>query len=457
MAQWLNDNWLKIAVPLLVFLATYIVGLWLRGKISAAMERWREKTKWGGSRLVVSAVRRPFLLWVILIGITIAIKISAVPAATKAITVLVAGSLLVLSLGWVIITLGERLLRMYLPRIKAAPPTTLVILNIYRIVIIAVTVLMVLDIWGMPTTPVLLLIAVAVVAAALAFRNAVPDLFAGFQLNANQQIKVGDYIKLEAGQEGYVTAMEWNTTQIKTLDGSVVIVPNNRLLQSSFVNYGHPLKKAREPFRFYSRTHLTELTGIKAKNLQEMGEILKTAPEPVIYFHTHHFLQQHHYLTPEPSNDFALWVTAALGNEALGERLASVNTFEFSNLAALRSRLVSVIDEHMAAGYDNRQAMPGQEFYFMRSVSIIFPSPYQASDLREFVESLRKISLGSLYFHIFESRLRLGRGLNDFSAWMQGSLDENELGEEIARLDPYTYTLEGLRSTLIRLIEKRIK
>jgi len=93
----------------------------------------------------------------------------------------------------------------------------------------------------------------------------------------------------------------------------------------------------------------------------------------------------------------------------------------------------------------------------MKSVSVIFPTPYLAHDLREFVEALRRISLGALYFHIFESRLRLGKGQNDFSTWLKDSLGEPELGEEIARLDPYTYTLEGLRSSLIRLIEKRIK
>jgi len=31
------------------------------------------------------------------------------------------------------------------------------------------------------------------------------------------------------------------------------------------------------------------------------------------------------------------------------------------------------------------------------------------------------------------------------------------MAEEVARLDPYNYTLEGLRSALIQLIEKRIK
>ena len=59
---------------------------------------------------------------------------------------------------------------------------------------------------------------------------------------------------------------------------------------------------------------------------------MKKAPDAVIYYHTHHFLEEHHYLTPEPSNDFAVWVSDALGDEVLGERLASVDTFEFPSL-----------------------------------------------------------------------------------------------------------------------------
>jgi small-conductance mechanosensitive channel len=457
MIQWLIDNWLKVAIPVLAFLATYVVGLWLRGVANNAFERWTARTRWEGSRLVVATVRRPFLYWVLLLGVCIAIQVSVLPPEAKSITARVVGGLFVLSLGWVIIVLSERLLKLYLPKMKAPQPTTALAINVVRITIIVVVVLIVLDIWGMPTTPLLLLIAVAVVAAALAFRNAAPNLFAGFQLSATQQIKVGDYIKLETGDEGYVTEISWSTTRIKGLDESTVIVPNSRLLQHGVINYGHPLKKAKEPFRFHSRTHLTELTGLKAKNLREFVDILKKAPDGVIYYHTHHFLEQHHYLTPEPSNDFAVWVSDALGDEVLSERLASVDTFGFPNLEALRDRLVGIIEEYLATGSNFREAMPGREFYFMKSVSVILPTPYVVHDLREFAETLRKISLGSLYFHVFESRLRLGRGLNDFSIWMQDGLGEAELGEEIARLDPYTYTLEGLRLALIQLIEKRIK
>jgi small-conductance mechanosensitive channel len=329
--------------------------------------------------------------------------------------------------------------------------------NVIRIAIIVVGALIILQIWGVPTTPILILILVIVLAAALALRNAAPNLFAGFQLSAAQQIKVGDYIKLETGEEGHVTEIGWSNTHIRGLDESTIVIPNSRLFQSTVINYGRPLKKAKEPFHFHSRTHLTELTGLKAKNLRELVDILKKAPDTVIYHHTHHFLEQHHYLTPEPSNDFAVWVNDALGDEVLGEGLASVDTFAFPNMEALRERLVGIIEEHLSKGSNFRDVMPDREFHFAKSVSIILPTPYIAHDLREFVEALRKISLGSLYFHIFESRLRLGRGLNDFSIWMKDSLGETELGEEIARLDPYTYTLEGLRSTLIQLIEKRIK
>ncbi len=457
MIQWLTDNWLKIAIPVLAFLASYVVGLWVRRVVDTVFERWTARKKWEGSQLVVKTTRRPFLYWFLLLGAFIAIQVSALPAEAKGISAKVIGSLFILSLGWLVIVLSEQLLKLYLPRVKAAHSTIALAVNVIRITIIVIGVLMVLQIWGIPTSPILILIVVVVLAAALALRDAAPNLFAGFQLGAAQQIKVGDYIKMETGEEGYITEISWNNTHIRGLDESTIIVPNSRLLQHSVINYGHPLKKATEPFHFHSRTHLTELTGLKAKNLREFVDILKKVPDTVIYHHTHHFLEQHHYLIPEPSNDFAVWVNDALGDEVLGEVLASVDTFAFSNLEALKERLVGIIEEHLSKGSSFRDVMSGREFHFAKSVSVILPTPYVAHDLREFIEALRKISVSSLYFHIFESRLRLGKGLNDFSIWMKDSLGENELGDEIARLDPYTYTLEGLRSALIQLIEKRIK
>ncbi len=78
---------------------------------------------------------------------------------------------------------------------------TFITRNVVRIVILVVAVLVVLGIWGVPTSPVLLLIAVIVLIALMAFRDAAPNLFASFQIAATQEIKIGDYIKLDTGEK----------------------------------------------------------------------------------------------------------------------------------------------------------------------------------------------------------------------------------------------------------------
>ena len=271
MIQWLTLNWLKIAVPVLVVVACYAVGLWLRRVADNAFERWTARTRWEGSQLVVGTARRPFLFWFLLLGIGIAIQVSILPAGIKNIAEKTTGSLFILSLGWVAIALSERLLNLYLPKIKAPQPTTALAVNAVRITVILIGALGVLDVWGVPTTPLLLFISAAILAVMLALRNTAPDVFAWFQLEANKHIRVGDYVKLETGEEGYVFEINWNNTRIKALDGSTIIVPNSWLLQRAVTNYGDPLKKARETFPFGSRARSTELAGPRGEAIRGLA------------------------------------------------------------------------------------------------------------------------------------------------------------------------------------------
>lgn len=216
--------------------------------------------------------------------------------------------------------------------------------------------------------------------------------------------------------------------------------------------------KAAEPFRFHTRLYLSELTGLRAPNLKELVTIMRTAPDSCIYHHTHRFLQQHQYLSPEPPNDFAYWVSSVLGEKELGERLASIDTTQFTSISSLRDELVSTIEQYIRGNRSARSKFTDRAgaFYFMKSISFILPTNYVAYDLQEFAEILKKITVDSIYFHIFEARLRLGRAMNDFSNWIGSSLDNKALAGEISRLDPYTHTLEELRTIMVRLIERRI-
>jgi len=456
--QWLRDNWIDIAVPVLVFLAACAVGLWLRKLAYARLNRWMLKLRWAGSQLVLKACHGPLFYWFLLLGAYIALQVSVAPAVVKDNAGKFLATVFVLHLSWVVISLGEKLIKLYSARLKASAPTAAFASNALRIAAVIFCLIMLLTIWVVPLSPILLILTIVIVAVALAFRDALTNAAAKFQISITERIKPGDYIKMESGESGNVVEINWTNTSIRTVDEHLIVIPNKKLLLNTVTVYGQPLKKAKSPFLFNSRLNITELTGLKAKTLGGLLENLKTVPDSVIYYHTHHFLEEHHYLTPEPANDFAVWVSDALGNDVLGEKLASVDTFEFNSLSALRDRIAGIIEENMTdASSGGRSAMDGEEFHFMKSISVVIPTPYQADNLREFVEALRKISLNSLYFHIFESRMRLGKGSNDFSTWVEESLDEAELGKEIARLDPYSYSLEGLRSALIQQIEKRIK
>jgi len=449
--------WSDIVIPLAVFAAGLIATIWLRLVAYNALERWAQKTIWQGDEILLQATRAPSILWCLILSSALALTVSPVPQHWKNWANKGLWTLLVISLALSAVNLVGRLVSLYGERLKATQRSIAISKNIANAVIYIVAILILLDIWGAPTTAIIFIIVLAAVIVLVAFRETLPNFLAGIQLNARGQFKVGDYIKLDTGEEGYIKEMNLTDILIESPNESTTLLPNRKLIQTTVTNYGHLMKKAKEPFRFFNRVHLTELTGLKAKDLKELAEVLKTAPDSIIYYHTHHFLEEHHYLTPEPANDFAVWVSDALGDEILGEKLANIDAFEFPTLSALRERIANVIGEYISLEPELRRAPAGREFYFMKSVSVVLSAPYAARDLREFVEALRKLSLGSLYFHIFESRLRLGKPTNDFSVWMKDSLEEQELAEAIEKVDPYTYTMEGVRSQLIKLIEKRIK
>ncbi len=218
------------------------------------------------------------------------------------------------------------------------------------------------------------------------------------------------------------------------------------------------LIKAKEPFRFFTRLNLSELTGLRAVTLGQLVGLIKKVPGACIYHHTHRFLQQHQYLSPEPPNDFAHWVSQILGEEELGEQLSSIDTIQFTTIRSLREEIVKTIDLYLEDHPLAKVKFTRLEdaFHFIKSVSFVLPTEYVANDLGEFLEILKKITGDSIYFHIFEARLRLEKGKNDFSNWIESSLGNLDLSVEIARLDPYTFTLENLRKTVIDIIEKRM-
>ncbi len=210
-----------------------------------------------------------------------------------------------------------------------------------------------------------------------------------------------------------------------------------------------------DPFRFCTRLNLIELLGRRACTVPELLAGIREVPGASIYHHTHRFLQQHNALSPEPPNDFAYWVSGILGLDDIGERLASVDTVRYRRINDLRARYVEILEGALTV---RRNSWPicqeGDEFHFMSCRTFIIPLSAVAHDVGEFLDILAKISVNTLYYHVFESRLRLEQGENDFAVWFE-TRGDHDLAVALSRLDPYTITLEGLRQEIIGLVRDR--
>ena len=212
-------------------------------------------------------------------------------------------------------------------------------------------------------------------------------------------------------------------------------------------------KKKINPFYFRTHLELRESTGLKARNARELVNVLKDVSGSVIYYHTHVFLQQHQFLSPEPPNAFAYWVKHCLGEDVLAERLSSIDIYQFSTIRALREKLIEVIEGHLFNVSEIRNAPSGKEFDFTKSRSFVLPTSYIAYNLEEMAEALKRVTIRSIDFHVFNVRLRLEKGTNDFSNWINTSLGYSELASHLETFDPYTYTMEGLRQNIIKIIK----
>lgn len=236
-------RYLNLIPPLAVFLVTIIIGFLLRRLIFIRLSRWAEGTRSKIDDIIIAAVKSPFIIWCLMLGIYLGLRVSELPSDI----VRIAGkALLVLGIGSVTMVLANitaRSIKVYSWKIETALPVTSLTQNITRIVIFSVGALIILNNLGISITPIIATLGVGGLAVALALQDTLNNLFSGFYITLARQTRIGDFIKLESGEEGYVLDIGWRATRVKMLPNNVVLIPNSKLAQSIITNYYLPDKE----------------------------------------------------------------------------------------------------------------------------------------------------------------------------------------------------------------------
>ena len=210
-----------------------------------------------------------------------------------------------------------------------------------------------------------------------------------------------------------------------------------------------------KPFEFRQCVSILKATGRKAGTLREMRDVIAVVSDESIFHHTYQYFLKGHIL--EYANDFAHWTGESLEERALAERLSGIDPYDFKNIGELRHELLRVIDEYLEKFPEPRGAMPGDEFYFNETITLIFPAGMVVRNLAEFLICIKYIDAGSIYYHFYEARMRLGSGVDDFSSWLETALMNKELAEKIRAIDPFMHSVEGIREHIVEAVEEDVK
>ncbi len=103
----------------------------------------------------------------------------------------------------------------------------------------------------------------------LAAQDTAKSLIGGIAIFLDKPFKVGDYIKVD-NYEGTVELIKFRSTNIRTLDNTVLHVPNSEMSSASIINYGEMEKR-----RYYTKliieldTPLNEVERVR-KSIEEM-------------------------------------------------------------------------------------------------------------------------------------------------------------------------------------------
>ncbi len=213
--------------------------------------------------------------------------------------------------------------------------------------------------------------------------------------------------------------------------------------------------KAAQPFKFMTSSSLVTVCGPKAGNIRELLEGINAVSGSSIYHHSHQVYREWQAFGRPPIHDFGYWVTEVLRERSLGEKLSMIDPTQYDDIRSFRKALAGVIDRHLEDRPLLNQCPPGSEFTFCESTSVIVDTGVTASDIEGFIQALGRVTNRSLYYHLFEARLRLKRTDNDFSIWFRDQLREEGLAAEISQLDISIQTLEQIRARILLILGQR--
>lgn len=245
---WQSDTAQSVIVSIGILLAAGVVAALARIIFGPVLRKLSSRTETKLDDIVIRALQRPLVSLILVAGLWGAVRhlpywrptdlalINKV-ASVAVILIVVAGVLRVFNAvsEWLVENAADRSSRPREVRSQA-----LVGRKVVSIAILVVGILVALTQLGIEIGPLLAGLGIGGLAVALALQDTLSNLFAGIYMMVDRPVAVGDFVKLESGEEGFIEEIGWRNTKVRMWANNIVIIPNSKLSQSVVTNYFLP-------------------------------------------------------------------------------------------------------------------------------------------------------------------------------------------------------------------------
>lgn len=172
-----------------------------------------------------------------------------------------------------------RMVERALARRTLEPPVKTLLVKVVRLLVLALTLVIVLEKVGVAIAPMIAGIGVAGVGISLAMQGVLTNLVSGLTIIFTKPFRVGEYLEL-AGVNGEVIAIELFNTTLAHADRSRVVIPNRKIVGEILHNYGL-LRQLDLSVGVSYGTDLNQALGLVGEILAANPRVMKE-PAPLI-------------------------------------------------------------------------------------------------------------------------------------------------------------------------------
>ncbi len=160
--------------------------------------------------------------------------------------------------------------------------TRAVISKIMQILIFAVALIMAFSAAGISLSGLVVVFSALSLGIGLGLQPVAANFVSGMIILFDRSVRVGDYVVLPDGQEGFVEAINMRSTTVETTDGKDIMVPNTTFIENAYENWTHtdPRQRYEVYFTVDFDTDIDTLEDIIIPAVSAHPQVLQEPEEP---------------------------------------------------------------------------------------------------------------------------------------------------------------------------------